>query len=151
MNLAPGRPGSPAHGGRAVLLGRGPSQIARARRLARQALTAAGITDHVCLDSTLLIVSELVTNALVHTRGRPLLVIETGQESVRIQVRDDDPRLPAPYHPAPGSPHGRGLALVAALAHHHGTHHLPPGHGHGHGHGHGKVVWASLPTRPDGQ
>ena len=65
-----------------------------------------------------LIVSELVTNGLVHGQGGvtiSLAVSERGRLSG--EVVDDDHGFEAPPPRSPGpAPRGRGLAIVAALA-----------------------------------
>ncbi|MER6298042.1 ATP-binding protein [Kitasatospora sp. NPDC001539] len=125
--------------GFAVRLGRGPGQIATARVVTRRALEVTGHAgDPEFLDDVLLIVSELVTNALRHTGERPLLVLRAQDGRVRVDVRDGDPRLPVRRLPEPGEPGGRGLRLVSALADRYGAHPLPDG---------GKTVWAVVGHR----
>jgi anti-sigma regulatory factor (Ser/Thr protein kinase) len=91
-----------------------------------------------------LVVSELATNALRHSRGR--VSLRLGMDACTghlfIAVRDGDPR---PVHSggcaaADGDESGRGLAIVAALAVRHGC---TPARDH-------KVMWAVLaPHQPD--
>ncbi|WP_420033457.1 ATP-binding protein [Streptomyces sp. cg28] len=66
-------------------------------------------------------VTELLSNVVRHVPGaraevRLLHDPETGR--VRAEVTDDGPQLPqtAPALPAPCAEHGRGLAIVAAVA-----------------------------------
>jgi anti-sigma regulatory factor (Ser/Thr protein kinase) len=66
-----------------------------------------------------LLVSELVTNAVRHARGRRLLVsLDVGapDEPVEAAVRDDDTAPPQPRRATPYETGGRGLSLVAALS-----------------------------------
>ncbi|MDA2814145.1 ATP-binding protein [Nocardiopsis sp. RSe5-2] len=70
-----------------------------------------------------LLVSETVTNAVLHTAsGRPggsvTVELHPGPASVRIEVHDAGgaATAPRPVPAAPDAVHGRGLALVAALA-----------------------------------
>ncbi|GAA0300185.1 hypothetical protein GCM10010302_43450 [Streptomyces polychromogenes] len=119
-------------------LGRGRGRAAAARDLTRRALRG-GVAGPDAVEDVLLVVSELVTNVLDHTSCDPLLVVCFRAGRVRVEVRDADPRLPVPQHPSPAAPHGRGLALVAAVSVHHGVRRLP---------GAGKAVWALLALRP---
>lgn len=65
-----------------------------------------------------LLVSELVTNALIHTRHGAVVTATATHARLRVEVQDfasDD--LPAPYVPnADDGTHGRGLILVESLA-----------------------------------
>jgi anti-sigma regulatory factor (Ser/Thr protein kinase) len=82
-----------------------------------------------------LLVSELVTNAVRHA-GSPLTVaVSIGRAAVRVEVRDRSPRLPAlrEQHKAEDE-WGRGLVLVDALANRWGAERLPSG----------KRVWFEL-------
>lgn len=70
-----------------------------------------GVADDVCL-----VVSELVTNALTHGRSDAVLRILHRDGFLRVEVLDDDTRLPAIAAPDRYSLSGRGLTLVASLA-----------------------------------
>jgi signal transduction histidine kinase/DNA-binding response OmpR family regulator len=88
------------------------------------------------LDDVLLLVSELVTNAVVH--GRPpieLRLRHTGTHLV-IEAQDAASFLPRKLRPTVDDEHGRGLQLVAALADRWGT--RPTGRG--------KSVWCVVGT-----
>ncbi|WP_329603027.1 ATP-binding protein [Actinomadura soli] len=105
---------------------------AEARRFLAGRFAGWGIADD--FDGRL-IVSELVTNALVHGDGP--IVLRVFQDECDglpvIEVRDDGdgrPVIRAENHAAIG---GRGLLMVAGLAHSWGTRSLPGG---------GKVAWA---------
>ncbi|MFE9138062.1 ATP-binding protein [Streptomyces sp. NPDC007355] len=67
-----------------------------------------------------LIVSELVTNAVLHacTGGAPVRVVVTRVQDDRVQVAvtDLDQRPPVLVRAGPAEDSGRGLALVAALS-----------------------------------
>jgi anti-sigma regulatory factor (Ser/Thr protein kinase) len=117
--------------------------------LAPTALAARAARDMVaraCLDwgrssqisAGTLIVSELVTNALMHA-GTDLEVslIRCGPR-IRVAVKDRCRRLPQPQEAAASATTGRGLVLVDALAESWGT--LPTIED-------GKVVWAVLLER----
>jgi anti-sigma regulatory factor (Ser/Thr protein kinase) len=91
---------------------------------------AAVLADwHVCphlVEDALLVVSELVTNAIVHARPPAVLRLSwVGDESggvLRIEVADTGPTLPAGHSLAGIDPdeHGRGEAIVHAVATRHG-------------------------------
>jgi serine/threonine-protein kinase RsbW len=96
----------------------------KARQLARDFLGSS----HPAADTVVLIVSELVTNALTHSRsGAPggfvTVSLSDGDAGVLIQVRDDGGRSGRWVSAEPGSmaEHGYGLLLVAALADSWGT------------------------------
>jgi anti-sigma regulatory factor (Ser/Thr protein kinase) len=68
------------------------------------------------LDTVALIVTELVTNAVLHAQTDLRLTIETRHGRVRIAVEDRAPSLPQPVHADPDALNGRGLALVEHLS-----------------------------------
>ncbi|MBP5876470.1 ATP-binding protein [Streptomyces scabiei] len=100
-----------------------PAEVGRARRWARSRLAGSGIGDDEPLAETLiLLVSELVTNAVVHT-GRPavLRLLLSGLRDgavgkVRLEVADTSACPPAPRCADGDETGGRGLALVEVLA-----------------------------------
>jgi hypothetical protein len=81
------------------------------------------------------IVSELASNALLHSQHAFSLTVSQATGSVRIGVRDSSPALPARRRREPTEVGGWGLFLVDALARRWGTE-LVDG---------GKLVWAELP------
>ncbi|WP_046494518.1 ATP-binding protein [Streptomyces odonnellii] len=89
---------------------------AAARRLVRTALTEWGL-EHVVEDGVL-VVTELVANAVNHTQDSSIQVIVTrpADGHVRIGVMDRSRTMPVLRCPADTEVHGRGLALVDALA-----------------------------------
>ncbi|MFJ4624184.1 ATP-binding protein [Streptomyces sp. NPDC088812] len=115
-------------------LPREPESAGAARRLVRVAL-AAWELDELADDSSL-IVSELVSNAVRHTRCRSIRVTVTRPDTarVRIGVVDRSRAHPEPRQPGAEDESGRGLALVKELAEDWGTDPLPWG----------KRVWAEL-------
>ena len=103
-------------------IGSDPSEVGRARRWARSRLLKSGMGDDEPLAETLiLLISELVTNAVVHT-GCPavlrLSLPEEGAEgtTVRLEVADRSERAPVPRCVDDEATGGRGLALVDGLA-----------------------------------
>ncbi|MFE1196800.1 ATP-binding protein [Streptomyces olivaceoviridis] len=102
-----------------------PAEVGRARRWARSRLAGSGITaDDPLAETLILLVSELVTNAVVHT-GRPAVLRlclpgpaaeECPSATVRVEVTDRSSRAPVPRCADDDATGGRGLALVDCLA-----------------------------------
>jgi two-component sensor histidine kinase len=90
-----------------------PSSASRARSLAREVV--AGLPADV-VDTVALLVTELVTNAVLHARTRLHLEVEVRPAAVVLRVQDGSTRVPVVRHYAPDDVTGRGLALVEALA-----------------------------------
>lgn len=91
--------------------------VAEARRFARTKLDEWGATDLV--DSASLVVSELVTNAVVHTGTTARLDLRLESRDLRIEVEDRHPGRTVPMvaeRPAEDSEHGRGLMITTSLA-----------------------------------
>ncbi|MGD3106403.1 ATP-binding protein [Streptomyces sp. YGL11-2] len=116
-----------------------PESIALARN--RAARLAGDWGQCELAEDVRLLVSELVTNALVHgrVRGRHVRVRLTLTAAVlRIAVTDArGERLPSVGEPGPRVPHGRGLRLVGAFSDRWGVRVL----------GVGKTVWCELAAR----
>ena len=113
-----------------VPLSTDPGEVPRLRHLVREQLRAWRLAG--AAEVTLLLVSELVTNALLH--GRPPLELRVAaiEGKVRVEVHDAaGDRPPARAFPPPDAPHGRGIEIVAALANRWGSAPSPLG----------KVVW----------
>ena len=68
------------------------------------------------VDAVELAVSELATNALIHTLGPVRVRLAHRGDTVRLDVADTSTHHPTPATPASRAEHGRGLILVAALA-----------------------------------
>ncbi|MBC9724662.1 ATP-binding protein [Streptomyces sp. TRM68367] len=120
-----------------------PDSPAQARRLTRARLTGWSVCEDSC-DTAALVISELVTNAIVHTASTHIVceLHDDGDDLVRIAVRDEG-CAPGDPHPSarqrPEEEHGRGLLLIDALCHAWGAHE----------HGPGLLVWAELPRGAD--
>ncbi len=99
-----------------------PAEVGRARRWARSRLAGSGIREDEPLAETLvLLVSELVTNAVVHTGCPAVLRLSlagavAGTATVRVEVADASDRAPVPRCLDGDTTGGRGLALVDGLA-----------------------------------
>ncbi|RCG28071.1 ATP-binding protein [Streptomyces diacarni] len=131
-------------------IGSDPTEVGRARRWARARLAGAGVAaDEPLAETLILLISELVTNAVVHT-GCPavlcmLLPRRCGGEgpcetveSVRVEVADTSSRAPHHRQAEGGDTGGRGLELVSGLADRWGWEHEPGG----------KRVWCELDAAP---
>ena len=100
-----------------------PESARAARALIREALG----DDHPSAGDAQLIVSELVSNAIAHSRsGQPggTLTVEVSARTPEVFICVNDagaPEKPAVSSPDPDSEHGRGLGIVAALATEWGT------------------------------
>ncbi|MEW2406129.1 ATP-binding protein [Streptomyces griseoviridis] len=116
--------------------------VSRARAALREQLALWHIDAEVSGDAALLL-SELVTNAVKAraTPGREIGVLfESDGARLRLEVSDASDDQPVLKHAKDDDESGRGLALVAELAHRWGTEPRD---------GVGKVVWAELLVRPD--
>ena len=88
------------------------------------------------VDSAVLVVSELSTNAVIHAQTSFSVHVSWNGEVVLVQVTDGSPAPPAINRTESGTPGGRGLVVVDAVAEQWGSIPLP----------HGKTVWATLVT-----
>ena len=86
------------------------------------------------LDDAALMTSELVTNAVLHARTELIVEVILTDEEVRLEVSDNNSRMPSRPDCPDDATSGRGLLLVEALATNWGAF----------GRGQGKVVWATL-------
>ncbi|MEU7148053.1 SpoIIE family protein phosphatase [Streptomyces sp. NPDC045470] len=95
-----------------------PERIAEARHQVRDVLHDWADEDQV--DSAVLMVSEMVTNVLMHTDGDALLVAEItgekGSRRIRVDVADSSDELPHRRTPGELASSGRGLVLMELLA-----------------------------------
>ncbi|WP_459182245.1 ATP-binding protein [Streptomyces sp.] len=138
-------------------VGPDPAEVGRARRWARSRLMGSGIgADEPLAETLILLISELVTNAVVHT-GCPAvlrMLFASAQsperDTVRVEVADASDSPPCPRHAERDETGGRGLELVDGLADRWGWE--PEGHG--------KQIWceidraalpsATVPKQPGG-
>ncbi|MFH9668713.1 ATP-binding protein [Streptomyces globisporus] len=68
------------------------------------------------VDSVLLAVSELITNAHKHAHSDAQLVLTWDSTCLHVSVHDSSPVLPAAVDRGPDATGGRGLAIVEALS-----------------------------------
>ncbi|WSQ07247.1 SpoIIE family protein phosphatase [Streptomyces sp. NBC_01231] len=93
-----------------------PQAVGHTRRFTRRTLRGWGVPDDA-LDTALLVVSELVTNALVHTDGRVRLDLTRINHLLRVAVADSSPRTPVkPTSVSWDATGGRGILLVEAMS-----------------------------------
>lgn len=95
-----------------------PSSVARARRFCEERLADWGALDLVA--TTSLLVSELVTNVVLHARTPCELRLERGTQ-LRVEVIDGSRQAPVRQPAEPEAGAGRGLVLVEALSVESGT------------------------------
>jgi anti-sigma regulatory factor (Ser/Thr protein kinase) len=120
-----------------------------ARGHARNVLKEWGLTE--LIDAAELVVSELVTNAVLETQkvqwpaGQPpvrMWLLANGNQDLVILVWDATTGAPVPRNAGPSDESGRGLMIVRAFSAAI-DHYLPPRE-YG-----GKAVWAQLPKRDE--
>lgn len=72
-------------------------------------------------DVAVLLTDELVTNALLHGGGQFSLVARLDDHVLRVEVGDRSGEVPRVLRPSEEREHGRGMAIVDALATNWGT------------------------------
>ncbi|MEV5436994.1 ATP-binding protein [Streptomyces sp. NPDC052682] len=123
------------------------ASVPQARHAVRDLLLRQGVpVSEDLVHSLLLIVSELVTNAVRHAAVlSPVLAVEVavGAEWIRVSVEDNHPYRPTALEAAHSETGGRGLLLVREITVEAGgmcdVEHTTSG---------GKVIWATLPLKP---
>ena len=110
-----------------------PRSAGTARRLTER-LCAAAALDGTVSDAAVLLVSEVVTNAITHGGRGARLTVTTGKLGVHVEVGDDNQDMPYWREPNMMAEDGRGIGIVDALATHWGIRAKPLG----------KVVWFQI-------
>ena len=111
-----------------------PASVALARRWSTDALEHVGAPE--LADTMALLVSELVSNVVLHARTPCCLTIVRDGARVRVEVQDGSDRLPGRKERTdPLAQSGRGMQLVEGLSAAHGVVPQPGG---------GKCVWFEL-------
>lgn len=128
-----------------VTLPSDPASVTTARRYVCALLADWGLPpDAPALDTVRLIVSELATNAVLHTSGRsPSFTVDVRlerSEELHIGVTDSHPRWPRRLPAAVRQDNGRGMVIVRHLAAESGggLRITPTDDG-------GKTVWITIP------
>lgn len=114
--------------------------VPEARRFARKSLDAV---ENELLDSILVCVSELATNAVLYgvpPGGQFRLKVGNDEQRVRVECHDAKRQRPRRREPTNDDTHGRGLLLVEALASRWGVGTRP----------FGKFVWFELDLDQEG-
>jgi anti-sigma regulatory factor (Ser/Thr protein kinase) len=113
----------------------------QARQLTRDTLASWRLT-HL-EETAVLLVSELVTNAVRHAQDTYAIALrlEIAGTLLRLEVQDADPRWPQRRTPARLDESGFGFVLMDALAGEWGVRETATG----------KTVWAELDIRPGGE
>jgi len=105
------------------------TSISAARRYAQSIIGDEPVAG---LDVVALLITEVVTNAVVHARTPIVMTVQVTGGTIRVEVHDEDSTLPVVQRAAPYQPGGRGLAIVAGFADAWGVEAAPPN---------GKTVW----------
>lgn len=121
--------------------------VPQARHAVRDLLRRQGVPlDEDVAEGLLLIVSELVTNAVKHAALlSPELAVEVavGEEWIRVSVEDNHPYRPTALETDYAQTGGRGLLLVREITREAGgacdVEHTAGG---------GKIIWVALPLNP---
>ncbi|MFE9296713.1 ATP-binding protein [Streptomyces niveus] len=113
-----------------------PRHVKTVRRVTASLLAEAGVDDRETVGTVQLLVSEIVTNAIVHGNADSVsfqLTCDPAGE-VLIEVDDHSPGFPEVREAGPDDEGGRGMRLVAFLAHEWGRK--------------GTCTWCTVPVRP---
>lgn len=107
---------------------------------AREWARRSGCREHALdlLEDALLLITELVTNAVLHGGPPILLAIDCDERSLHVRVRDGSRALPAPREGDLEAEDGRGMTLVELLTSTWGVTPVADDHGTG------KEVWFEL-------
>lgn len=114
-----------------------PSSVGEARRLVRHELRDAQRDD--LTEAAELLVSEMVTNAVVHAGTAVELAMSVADDGLLVEVGDGSPHLPSRSYFAPTAATGRGMMLLEQLADDWGISPQP----------NGKKVWFHLSSGGD--
>ncbi len=91
------------------------SSVGETRRFVRDVLAETDAPPDA-VDSAVLLVSELATNAALHARTDLQVTVRFEDGRLWAEVKDWNSRMPQPCRAPPDATSGRGLALVEALA-----------------------------------
>jgi len=86
--------------------------------MAREFLRTATCAEHQTevVEDAKLIVSELVTNSVLHGGSPVVVAVDCEVNALRVRVRDGSPDIPTPRQAQGADEGGRGLAIVANLS-----------------------------------
>jgi anti-sigma regulatory factor (Ser/Thr protein kinase) len=114
-----------------------PAVLAAARSFAADRLHALELTE--LRDDVQLLLTELMTNVIIHARTDFEVRMEPTGDGVRVEVMDGNAAMPVPGTLAANALTGRGLTLVQSLSARWGAHPNEDG---------GKTVWFEVAPRP---
>ncbi len=117
----------------------GPTAPSTARHLAAELLGSHAVPAAKCREA-LLVISELVTNAVQHGQPPLSLRVVMMTDEMRIEVADGGPAAPRPRTPPVEQAGGRGLDIVSQLSSEWGWRRSASG----------KTVWCCMPLGPSG-
>ncbi|WP_248960387.1 ATP-binding protein [Sphaerisporangium perillae] len=118
-----------------------PGVTARCRAVVRETLTEWDLRD--LIDDAVIVVTELLANALIHGGPPVHLALAAVRDSLTGSVTDQGPGWPRLRTAGTEHEHGRGLRIVAALTDRWGVEPVPAGAG--------KAIWFTLTRRPAGE
>jgi hypothetical protein len=107
-----------------------PAIVASVRSFAADRLRALELT--AVRDDVELLLTELITNVIIHARTEFEIRLEASGAGVRVEVIDGNPTMPVAGTLTPTALSGRGLTLVQSMSTRWGAHHTTAG---------GKTVW----------
>ncbi|NED11908.1 ATP-binding protein [Streptomyces sp. SID9124] len=122
-----------------------PVSVSAARKYVARVLAEWGLPDEAeTADTVRLIISELATNAVLHTFGQsPTFTVDLcleRDEQLRLGVTDSHPRRPQRLPAAVQQDNGRGMVIIRSLAKEYGGRLTVTPTADG-----GKTVWVTLP------
>ncbi len=109
-----------------------PESVPAARQFVRSVLSEQNADTR---DAVELMASELATNCIHHAGTAFEFSIESGERTIRVEVRDTGKGHPEPRSPSPRERTGRGLRIVEAMSEAWGIESSPAG----------KTVWFTVP------
>ncbi|MFI6088471.1 ATP-binding protein [Streptomyces sp. NPDC051218] len=110
--------------------------VGPARKFVREAVEGLGLGPQApSFDDLELLVTELITNAVVHTNAPCVICLRWTGRRIRIEVTDTDTTNVEAKQPSSSDEHGRGLLLVGLLSAAWGSCPEPAG----------KTTWCELP------
>lgn len=133
----PGMSASPSDRGVTLELAASGTAPAQARRFVIAQLRQWDLAH--CEDAAALLVSELVTNALLHARTDMVVGLNRINGRVVLEVTDGSSQAPTARRFSLHAGTGRGLHLIESMSQDWGVRTLPSG----------KTVWAELSVDPD--
>jgi len=89
------------------------------------------------IETLQVLISEIVTNAVLHGHSQPEVSVVMLTDSIRVEVSDDSDDLPVMGEAEEMATRGRGLSMVASEASNWGVTRRPTG---------GKTVWFDVPV-----